>query len=123
MAKTNYRGYLRAELVPLKKYFYVLRPLLSIKWLETKKCVAPIEFHRLLELLDDKKLLQAVDELLDKKRSEEEMALAPAIPILNNFIESELNRLESFHLIRSEREIGMTQLNELLHVVLNESVD
>ncbi len=121
MAKTNYRGYLRADFVPLKKYFYVLRPLLSIKWLETKKSVAPIEFHCLLELLDDRSVLQAVDELLEKKKSMEEMALAPAIPILNNFIESELNRLESFHLIRSERETGMSQLNELLHAVLNES--
>ena len=34
MAKTNFRGYLRADLVPLKKYFYVLRPLLSVRWLE-----------------------------------------------------------------------------------------
>jgi predicted nucleotidyltransferase len=28
MAKTNYRGYLRERIVRLKKYFYVLRPLL-----------------------------------------------------------------------------------------------
>ncbi len=34
MAKTNYSGYLRKSHVPLKKYFYVLRPLLSILWLE-----------------------------------------------------------------------------------------
>lgn len=34
MAQTNYRGYLKAGLVPLKKYFYVLRPLLSVRWLE-----------------------------------------------------------------------------------------
>lgn len=26
MAKTNFRGYLKGDLVPLKKYFYVLRP-------------------------------------------------------------------------------------------------
>jgi len=31
MAKTNYRGYLKEEIVPLKKYFYVLRPLLAIR--------------------------------------------------------------------------------------------
>jgi predicted nucleotidyltransferase len=31
MAKTNYRGYLREPMVRLKKYFYVLRPLLAAK--------------------------------------------------------------------------------------------
>lgn len=31
--KTNYRTYLREAKVPLKKYFYVLRPLLSVRWL------------------------------------------------------------------------------------------
>ena len=32
MAKTNYRGYLQETIVPLKKYFYVLRPLLAARW-------------------------------------------------------------------------------------------
>lgn len=44
MAKKNYRGYLKADIVPLKKYFYVLRALLSIMWLERKGEPAPIEF-------------------------------------------------------------------------------
>lgn len=47
MAKTNYRGYLREDLVPIKKYFYVLRPLLSIMWLEKYLEPAPIEFEKL----------------------------------------------------------------------------
>ncbi|MBN4063178.1 nucleotidyltransferase domain-containing protein [Cardiobacterium sp. AH-315-I02] len=123
IAKTNYRGYLRSELVPLKKYFYVLRPLLSIKWLETRQCPAPIEFHRILELVDDKKLLQAINELLEKKKINKEMELSPAIPILNNFIESELSRLESFQPARSIRKAEMTQLNELFHKVLNENTE
>lgn len=45
MAKTNYRGYLRDDRVPIKKYFYVLRPLLSIMWLEKYGEPAPIEFE------------------------------------------------------------------------------
>lgn len=55
MARTNYRGYLRADLVPLKKYFYVLRPLLSVRWLEAHDCAAPIEFAKLLPLIEDDK--------------------------------------------------------------------
>jgi uncharacterized protein len=121
MAKTNYRGYLRSELVPLKKYFYVLRPLLSIKWLELNNCPAPIEFHKLLEIIDDKKLLKVIDELLEKKKSNEELVKAPAIPALNKFIESELNRLELFKHTNLARNSGMEQLNILFHKVLNET--
>lgn len=120
MAKKNYRGYLQTERVPLKKYFYVLRPLLSIKWLESRQCPAPIEFHRILELLDDKKLLQAINELLDKKQASEEMALAPTIPVINKFIETELNRLESFKQ-EKESKADMQQLNALFHRLLNEN--
>ena len=53
MAKTNYRGYLRQEEVPLKKYFYALRPLLAVRWLERYGSPAPIEFSKLLHLIDD----------------------------------------------------------------------
>ncbi|TNJ34003.1 nucleotidyltransferase domain-containing protein [Arenimonas terrae] len=95
MAKTNYRGYLRADRVPLKKYFYVLRPLLAVRWLERHGEAAPIEFHRLLEMLDDSPLLADIQELLDRKRVQPEMGLAPPIPRINAFVEAELERLEA----------------------------
>lgn len=120
MAKTNYRGYLRSELVPLKKYFYVLRPLLSIKWLETQKTPAPIEFHRVLEMLEDRTILDAINSILEMKKSSKEMDMMPAIPVLNKFIEEELNRLELFSPSRSGRDLEMDQLNQLFHSVLNE---
>ena len=95
MAKTNYRGYLQAERVPLKKYFYVLRPLLAVRWLERYGEAAPIEFQRLLEMLDDPPLLADIQRLLDRKREQPEMGLAAPIPSINAFVESELERLES----------------------------
>jgi len=121
MAKTNYRGYLRKSMVPLKKYFYVLRPLFAIKWLEKYGSAAPIEFSRVLELVKDNELLDTIHELLEKKRISEEKMLAPAIPVLNKFIESELGRLEEMKLSKSDREMEITQLNELFHMVLSEN--
>lgn len=59
MAKTNYRGYLRAERVPLKKYFYVLRPLLAVRWLERHQQAAPIEFEKLLAVAPQDAALHA----------------------------------------------------------------
>ena len=121
MAKTNYRGYLRDEMVSLKKYFYVLRPLFAIQWLEKYGSAAPIEFNRVLELIKDNELLDTVHELLEKKKVSEEKMLAPAIPVLNKFIESELGRLEEIKLPKSDREMEMVQLNELFHMILNEN--
>jgi predicted nucleotidyltransferase len=49
MAQGNYREYLKGEIVWRKKYFYVLRPLLAIRWLEAGLGVVPTEFGQLVE--------------------------------------------------------------------------
>jgi len=97
MAKTNYRAYLRTELVPLKKYFYALRPLLAIRWIEQRGVAPPIEFQKLLVSLQDRRdLLSDVSVLLEKKKVSAEMDVAARLPRLNEYIESELDRLEGF---------------------------
>ena len=113
MAKTNYRGYLKGDLVPLKKYFYVLRPLLSVRWLERYGKPAPIEFSKLLHLLDgEHALLADINSLLARKRSAPEMGLEPPVPSIGAFIEAELDRLESVQ--GEQRTTGaMERLNEL----------
>lgn len=118
-AKSNYREYLRGEMVPLKKYFYVLRPLFAIKWLEQTGTPAPIEFENLLELVTDNALLETIYELLERKKASKEKSLAPAIPALNRFIETELGRLEVVKPPRSKQEANMEQLNHLFHQVIN----
>jgi uncharacterized protein len=120
MAKTNYRSYLREEMVPLKKYFYVLRPLFAIRWLEKYGSAAPIEFNKVMALIKDNELLDAVHALLEKKKVSEEKMLAPAIPVLNTFIVSELSRLEVIKLPKVDRTIELDKLNELFHMVLSE---
>ncbi|MYN01260.1 nucleotidyltransferase domain-containing protein [Pseudoduganella sp. DS3] len=121
MAKTNYRGYLRADMVPLKKYFYVLRPLLAVRWLERYGTAAPIEFDKLLHLLEgETELLDAIAALLEKKKAAPEMGLSEPVPCLNRFIESELERLERPEVSRFQRGDVSTGLNQLFHAVLAE---
>lgn len=123
MAKTNYRGYLRAEMVPLKKYFYVLRPLLSVRWIERYGCAAPIEFDRLLPLIDGHtQLLADIHELLAKKRESPEMGLSEPIASINSFVEEELDRLESISPRHTQRSEPLPGLNELFHATLREQV-
>jgi len=114
MAKTNYCGYLRKDLVPLKKYFYVLRPLLAIKWLEEKNEPAPIEFDTLRTLVkDDHDLTEAIEKLLVRKKASMEKDLIPQVPAINAFIESELERLEDYADVPEREAKDMQQLNEL----------
>lgn len=122
MAKTNYRGYLREDMVPLKKYFYVLRPLFSILWLEKYGSAAPIEFDKVLSLVTENELLDAVYALLERKKVSEEKMLAPAIPVLNQYIEKQLARLEDIKLPKTDRSLEMAQLNELFHGILGDKL-
>ncbi|HMW18418.1 MAG TPA: nucleotidyltransferase domain-containing protein [Accumulibacter sp.] len=94
MAKTNYRSHLLGEQVSLKKYFYVLRPLLSVRWLETHGTPAPIEFDKLLSLIAGQTdLIDAIQNLLARKRAAPESGLAPRIARIHAFIEAELERV------------------------------
>ena len=121
MAKTNYRSYLKQDQVPLKKYFYALRPLLAVRWLERYKTPAPIEFEKLLHLIDDRPdLLAEIDQLLVKKRNAPEMGLSERVEPLNSFIEDELSRLDSINLERSVRDTSIDALNELFKSILDE---
>lgn len=121
MAKTNYRGYLREPVVRLKKYFYVLRPLLAARWIAKTGSAAPIEFDTLLSLLQQESLvLSEVHTLLEQKRGAPELGLAPAVPPLNSFIEAELEGGSVEIPQKSRAPNVVNQLNELFHRVLEE---
>lgn len=119
MAKTNYRGYLRKPRVPLKKYFYVLRPLLSILWMEKYHTPAPIEFDTLRQMLETGSELDlAITDLIERKKQAMEKEIAPAVPVINQFITSQLERLEDYSGTELGRSFDFGALNELFHRVL-----
>lgn len=121
MAKTNYRGYLQESVVPLKKYFYVLRPLLASRWLQKTGEVAPIEFEKLLSLLENEPVvLSEVLKLLEEKRNAAELGCSAAVPILNRFIESELADEPEVMPKKPYSSHVVEQLNALFHCVLQE---
>ena len=121
MAKTNFRGYLKADLVPLKKYFYVLRPLLAVRWLEHYGTAAPIEFQKMLHLIEGNPALVAdIMALLERKRKTPELGLDLPVPSINAFVEAELARLESYKPHAHLRGDVLPKLNEVFHQVLSE---
>lgn len=95
MASGNAKKYLQGPEVAHKKYFYVLRPIFAIRWIERFDTAPPMEFAALMKsTCDSGPLREAVDDLLRRKRAAEEMASAPAVPAISDFISEELSRLE-----------------------------
>src|SRR5690606_13582458 len=120
MAKTNFRGYLKEPMVRLKKYFYVLRPLLAARWVESTRSAAPIEFDKLLSLVSDGPVLEAIHALLINKRGTPELGMAPAVPELNRFIEAELSQ-EVHEIPKKSRDPRVVDLlNDMFHSTLRE---
>lgn len=96
MAKGNYREYLKGETVRIKKYFYVLRPILACLWIEKQKTVPPMEFEKLLYAQAlDKELLKEIETLLSRKKSSEELAVEKKIEIINTFLEERIKYIEA----------------------------
>jgi uncharacterized protein len=96
MAQGNYREYLHGNTVWLKKYFYVSRPLLAVRWIEAELGIVPMEFRRLVQaVVVDPGLRFAIDSLLERKMAGEELDHGPKIPVISEFIEGELARLAS----------------------------
>ncbi|HUP07279.1 MAG TPA: nucleotidyltransferase domain-containing protein [Caldimonas sp.] len=123
MARSNDRGYLKADRVPLKKYFYVLRPLLSVRWLERYRTPAPIEFEKLLHLIDDEPALLAdVRNLLARKRAAPETGLEPPVGSIHAFIERELERLDGVSMTAS-RSAATESLDEVFRSAIREASD
>lgn len=95
MAHKNFHHYLQSDEVRLKKYFYVLRPLLAVRWIEAGKGAPPMRFDRLLEgTVQAGPLLEDIAELLSAKQRAGEAQFGPRRPVLHAFIEHELTRAE-----------------------------
>lgn len=94
MSSSNYQAYLQGEEVRIKKYFYVIRPLLAAKWVVDKKTQPPMLFSELLDAELPKELRPVIDELLEMKQRIPEMGLAPRIKALDDFIEAQFELIK-----------------------------
>ncbi|WP_353853848.1 nucleotidyltransferase domain-containing protein [Bacillus sp. Bos-x628] len=121
MAKRNESQYLRREQVRMKKYFYVLRPLLACQWIERFHTVPPMDFHELLDgLVEHGPLLTEIHELLNRKMSGEEMDIVNRLPHVHPFIVKELAR---FHELVKSYNPPKENLNQELNHLLQSTLD
>jgi predicted nucleotidyltransferase len=100
MAMNNWKAYLQNDKIPLKKYLYVLRPILAIRYLERFDKRVPMLFwdpesqrENLLDtVVDDAELRSQIEELLRLKMEAGEMGLGAPLPKVHEFIGRELDR-------------------------------
>ena len=95
MARGNWSDYLaNRALVSLKKYLYVFRPLLGCLWIERGLGPVPMVFDRLVEgVLEESEVRRALRCLVERKQAGAELAVAPPVAVLSEFLEKELERL------------------------------
>jgi predicted nucleotidyltransferase len=119
MARNNFREYLKGDIVSVKKYFYVMRPLLAIKWIEKFESIIPMEFSDLVDtLVTDQKLRNEIDSLIERKRAGDELKREPRIEVISSFIEKELKRLESIVFPKRDDKPQIDALNTAFREIL-----
>ncbi len=118
-ANSNYREFLKGETVKLKKYFYVIRPLLACKWILDKKCPPPMLFSTLVEQTLERDMKQVIEELLTLKMNTPEMGEGRRIDVLNDYIDVNLESLKKvIDALPHEHKADWEKLNRLFLSVL-----
>ena len=93
LAESQYRKYVEGkDAVKLKKYFYVLRPVLALRWLRLRQDEAvPMDFAALRAASDLGDGLETfLDELLARKAETRELGAGPRVSELDTLAEAEI---------------------------------
>jgi predicted nucleotidyltransferase len=113
MANNTLRDDLEGEQVKLKRYFYALRPALACQWIVEKQTVPPMEFDQLRVLISNDEVQQSIDDLLEQKKTADEMALITPVALLNEWLTNTLSYCrEQMPQIPSEKK-DADELNEV----------
>ncbi|MHB9031244.1 MAG: nucleotidyltransferase domain-containing protein [Candidatus Latescibacterota bacterium] len=119
MASGNIHKYLGGETVSLQKYFYILRPLLAVRWVDEGRGIAPVKFAVLLDaMIQDDNLKQAIESLLRRKRNGEDLDDRPHIPIIRDFITREMERLTGWEMEKEKLKRDAGPLNIVFREIL-----
>ena len=122
MAENNYRRYVQPrDPVNLKKYFYVLRPLLNIFWLKENNSIPPMRFMETLEQVSiPDSVRDAITDLLEQKKKTSEIGSGAHIPVLDAYIEDGLLVANNFCDSASVGHINVDQIDHIFRETLIE---
>lgn len=123
MAENNYKRYVAPrDPVKLKKYFYVLRPLLNIVWLRERDSIPPMSFIETvntLELPED--VHKSITGLLTRKQVTSELGDGPKETILEEFMEAQLEEAAVYCEAAAVGNVSSDLLDEVFREIIQES--
>ncbi|QEP42970.1 hypothetical protein D5085_07440 [Ectothiorhodospiraceae bacterium BW-2] len=124
MVQGNWREYLQSEQVRLKKYLYVIRPLLAIRYVEQYHTPPPVAFEALVAAVAPESVRAEIETLVERKRHAPELGVGGAIPALNRFIRAEIERHgDSFKGLGRPAQRGVGHVRQALNRVFSPSFD
>ena len=118
MAKSNYREYLKSDMVKAKKYFYVLRPILACEWIIDNESAPPMLFSDLMKAELPRDLCEPVNELLNIKMNSPEIKEIPKVQIINEYIENEIDSITE--LLMTLKDASVRDWDDLNDLFLSE---
>lgn len=119
MAQSNWHKHMKDEFVKVKKYFYILRPVLCCRWLEKYGTPAPVLFDELRKETLPQELEDLVDALLEHKKTADESEQIPHNEKLDTFLLSELERI--YHVMSCMGRVSLPSYDPL-NVLLRETI-
>lgn len=91
-AKSTFVNYLQDNNIKYKKYIYALRPLFACKYIEDHHDIPPVRFDELCKQDFPRELSEAIAGMLVIKEKSNEGDKNPRIPVIQDYIESALER-------------------------------
>ncbi len=87
ISKRNLHTDFKGERIKLKKYFYLLRAVLALRWIETSKSMPPMAFSELVNAtVKDKLVRLEIDELLVIKGQADESHYGARRPAIDKLV-------------------------------------
>lgn len=121
LTKRTFLGFEGKSKVKIKKYFYILRPILAARFIYDNKTVPPMEFNK---LLDSSKTIMPVSnlvkELLIEKEKNEEAYLIPRVSQIDKYVEEELNYLSENSSSLEDNRIDSDNIDNFLFELIKE---
>lgn len=109
MARGNFARYLSGEVVSMKKYLYVLRPLVAIEYINKFDKMPPTNFIETLgEIELDGDVRNEIIDLVEAKKSGVELGESKKSELLSEFINSKLVEFKP-----TKESVYKTDINEL----------
>lgn len=107
--------------VNLKKYFYIVRPAMAVRWMRLHPTIIPpMNFHELLKGIDlDEGLTHALNELLLAKSRSKEIGKASRVDVIDSFISSEFDwARKAVKSIKGDKSPLRAEANDLFRTII-----